>query len=136
MAEQRVPNLEKMNEQEAHRFLMGLFTKLSADEEYELRHPDYAMEMPQSGEAIRGRERIRAFQEAYPVPPSIRLRRVLVREGLWVVEGVNDYGGGQVFDVVLIIELKDGRMWRDRRYYAEPFEAPEWRARWVERMEA
>jgi hypothetical protein len=24
----------------------------------------------------------------------------------------------------------------DTRYYAEPFEAPEWRAQWVERMEA
>ena len=63
------------------------------------------------------------------------MRRVLLREGLWIFEGVNDYGGGQVFDVVLLIELKDGEMWRDRRYYAEAFEAPEWRAQWVERME-
>ena len=79
---------------------------------------------------------MRSFQEAHPTPPSsLRVRRVLVRDGLWVVEGVNDYGGGQVFDVVLIIELKDGKMWRDRRYYAEPFEAPKWRAQWVERME-
>jgi hypothetical protein len=37
--------------------------------------------------------------------------------------------------VVLIIELRDGKMWRDRRYYAEPFEAPEWRSQWVERMD-
>ena len=94
------------------------------------------MEMPQSGESIRGRQRMREFQEAYPSPPSIRLRRVLVRDGLWVVEGVNDYGEGQVFSVVLIIELRDGKMWRDTRYYAEPFEAPEWRAQWVEWMEA
>jgi hypothetical protein len=93
------------------------------------------MEVPQSGESIRGREKMREFQEAYPTPPSIQLRRVLVRDGLWVVEGVNDYGGGQVFDVVLIIELKDGKLWRDRRYYAEVFEAPQWRAQWVERME-
>ena len=48
---------------------------------------------------------------------------------------VNDYGGGRVYDVAMILELKDGRIWRDRRYYAEPFEAPEWRARWVERVE-
>jgi hypothetical protein len=61
---------------------------------------------------------------------------VLVRNGLWVVEGVNDYSGGQVFDVVQLIELRDGKMWRDRRYYAEPFEASEWRAQWVERMES
>ncbi len=136
MEDQRVPNLEEMDEREARRFLTELFSNLSAQEEYELRHEDYSMEMPQSGESIRGREKMREFQEAYPTPPSIRLRRVLVRDGLWVVEGVNDYGGSQVFDVVLIVELKDGKMWRDRRYYAEPFEAPEWRAKWVERMES
>ena len=135
MAEQRVPNLEEMNEQEAYRFLMDLFSNLSAQQEYELRHQDYVMEMPQSGESIRGREKMLEFQSAYPNPPSIQLRRVLVRDGLWVVEVVNDYGGGQVSDAVMIIELKDGRIWRDRRYYAEPFEAPEWRAQWVERVE-
>jgi hypothetical protein len=94
------------------------------------------MEMPLSGEAIRGRENMRRFQEAYPGgTPSMRLRRVLVRDGLWVVEALYERGGGQVFDVAMILELKDGRIWRDRRYYAEPFEAPEWRAQWVERVE-
>jgi hypothetical protein len=92
------------------------------------------MEMPQSGERKRGREKMRAFQEAYPDPPRMRVRRVLVRPGLWVVELISDYGG-RIYDPVLIIELKDGKMWRDTRYYAEPFEAPEWRAQWVERMD-
>src|SRR5215207_5247630 len=138
MAEQRVPNLEEMDEQEAHRFLTDLYSRLSPEEEYNVRHQDdYVMEMPQSGERFWGRENIRAFQEAYPTrPPSIRLRRVLVKEGLWVVEAVSDYGGGQELDVVLILELRDGKMWRDRWYFAEPFEAPEWRAQWVERMES
>jgi hypothetical protein len=134
MDERRVPNLEEMDEQQAQRFLAELFSHLSPEEEYELRHEDYVMEMPQSGERIRGRENMRAFQEAYPDPPSIRLRRVLVRDGLWIAEGVNDYGEGQVFTVVAIIELRDGKMWRDTRYYSEPFEAPEWRAQWVERL--
>jgi hypothetical protein len=136
MDEQRVPNLEELNEQQAQHFLAELFSHLSAEEEYQIRHEDYTLEMPQSGERIRGREKMRAFQEAYPDPPSIEIRRVLVREGLWVVEGVNDYGGGQIYDVVLIVELRDGKWWRDTRYYANPFEAPEWRAQWVERMEA
>jgi hypothetical protein len=39
-----------------------------------------------------------------------------------------------VSDLVLILELRDGKMWRDRWYFAEPFEAPGWRAQWVERM--
>ena len=136
MDEQRVPNLEEMDQQRAQDFLTELFTRLSAKQEYALRHEDYVMEMPQSGERIRGREKMREFQEAYPAPPNIRVRRVLVREGLWIVEGVNDYGEGRVFTVLVIFELRDGKIWRDTRYYAEPFEAPEWRAHLVERMES
>jgi len=132
--EQRPPNLDEMDEKEAHRFLTELFSNLSPEEEYALRHEDYAMEMPQSGERIKGRENMRQFQEAYPNPPNIQLRRVGVREGLWVVEGVNDYGGGQVSTVLVIFELRDGKIWRDTRYYAQPFDAPAWRAQWVERM--
>jgi hypothetical protein len=134
MEERRVPSLEEMDEQQASQFLTELLPKLSPEEEYELRHEDYVMEMPQSGERIRGRQKMREFQEAYPNPPSIQLRRVLVRDELWVAELVSDYGE-QVYDVALIIELRDGKMWRDTRYYAEPFEAPEWRAQWIERME-
>jgi hypothetical protein len=134
MSKQRVPNLEEMDEQQAWHFLTELLPKLSPQEEYELRHEEYVMEMPQSGERIRGREKMRAFQEAYPNPPTMELRRVLVRDGLWVVELISDYGG-QIYTPVLIIELKNGKIWRDRRYYAEPFEAPEWRAQWIERME-
>ena len=135
MDEHQVPNLEAMDEQQARHFLTELFSNLSAEEEYKIRHEDYTMEMPQSGERIRGPEKMRAFQEAYPNPPSIELRRVVVRDGLWFLEGVSDYGGGQIFTVVAIIELRDGKMWRDTRYYAEPFEAPQWRAKWVEQME-
>ena len=135
MDEQQVPNLNEMDEQQASQFLTQLLPKLSPDEEHKLRHEDYVMEMPQSGERIRGREKMREFQEAYPNPPSMQLRRMLVRDGLWVAELVSDYGG-LVYDVALIIELRDGKMWRDRWYFAEPFEAPEWRAQWVERGEA
>jgi hypothetical protein len=132
MDEQRVPDLEQMDEQQVPRFLAELFSDLSAEAEYEMRHEDYVMEMPQSGGRIRGREKMRLFQEDYPAPPTIQLRRVVVRESLWVIEGVNDYREGQLFTVVLIIELKDGKMWHDSRYYAKPFEAPEWRALLVE----
>ena len=138
MDERRVPNLEEMDEQQARRFLTELFSVLSAEKEYAVRHEDYAMEMPQSGERIRRPENMREFQRAFASnsnPPSIRVRRVLVREGLWIVEGINDYGEGGVYNVVLIVELRHGKWWRDTRYYAEPFEAPQWWAPWVERMD-
>ena len=139
MEDRRAPDLEEMDEREATRLLTELASALSPEGEYRIRHPeDYVMEMPQSGERIRGRDNVRAFQEAYTDhsdPPTIRISRVLVREGLWVVESTVDYGGGRVMHGAAIVELKDGKMWRDTRYFAEPFEAPEWRARWVERID-
>jgi hypothetical protein len=137
MAEQqRVTNLEELDEQQAHDFLTDLFSRLSAQAEDHIRHEDYTMEWPQSGERLRGRQKMREFQEsnAGSRPPR-RLRRVLVREGLWVVEGVVDYGGGREVDFVLILELRDGKVFKETRYYADPFEAPESRAEWFERME-
>ena len=133
-----VPNLEELNEQQAARFLTEMFTNLSAEAEYEIRHDDFVMEMPQSGERIRGRENMREFQRSFAdnsTPPTIHLRRVTVREGLWILEGLNDYGEGRVFAVVAIFELKNGKIWRDTRYYGEPFDAPQWRAGLVERIE-
>jgi hypothetical protein len=136
--EQQIPNLDEMDERQAHRFLTELYTVLSAEKEYALRHEDYMMEMPQSGERIRGRENMLGFQKALarnlPNPPSIRIDRVRVRDGLWVKEGVNDYGDGVISNSVVIYELKDGKIWRDTHYYSQPFEAPRWRAQWVERM--
>jgi hypothetical protein len=83
--EQQIPNLDEMDERQAHRFLTELYTVLSAEKEYALRHEDYMMEMPQSGERIRGRENMLGFQKALarnlPNPPSIRIDRVRVREG-------------------------------------------------------
>ena len=134
--EQQTRRLDEMDAQEAHRFLEELLFNLIPEEEYKVRHEDYVMEMPQSGERIRGREKMRRFQEAYPAPPEIQLRRVLVRKGLWIIEGVNDYGEGRIFTVLLVFELRNGKIWRDTRYYGEPFDAPEWRAQWVERVEA
>lgn len=105
---------------------------LSPEGEYALRHEDYVMEMPQSGERIRGREAMRAMQEAFPTPPTIGLRRVVGAGPVWVVEGVNDYAGDR-WHVVLVLELSDdGRILRDTRYYSRAMEPPEWRARWVE----
>ena len=87
MDEQRVPNLREMEEQQAHRFRTELIAKQSAEEDYAMSHQHYALEIPQSGERIQGRDEMQEFQAAeyqaaYPYPPSMQLSRVLVREGL------------------------------------------------------
>jgi len=65
----KVPDLEKMDEQQARQYLTEMFTNLSAEAEYEMRHEDFVMEMPQSGERIRGRENMRAFQRSFAITP-------------------------------------------------------------------
>jgi hypothetical protein len=76
MNDQQTPNLQEMDEQQAHRFLSELMATHSAQEDYAMRHQDYTMEIPQSGERIRGREKMREFQAgefqaAYPNPPRM-----------------------------------------------------------------
>ncbi len=123
-------------EAENRRILEGMFGAdgtllLSPEQEYEARSPDYVMEMPQSGERIVGRDAMRAMQEAFPNPPTATVRRIIGSGDLFVMEAVSDYGG-PVFHVTDIVEFSDGKIVRETRYYAEPFDPPEWRAAWVE----
>ncbi len=105
-------------------------TGLSAEAEYQLRHPDYVMEMPQTNERITGRDAMRAMQEAFPTPPTITLRRVVGAGRVWVVEGLNDYNG-EKWHVAVILELDDeGLIVRDTRYYVQGTEPPAWRSSW------
>ena len=107
---------------------------VSAADEYALRHEDYVMEMPQSGERISSRDRMREMQESFPgPPPSITIRRVSGAGRAWAIEGTNDYGNDDVWSVVVLLEFSpDGRMVRDTRYYAKSFPAPEWRAKFTD----
>jgi hypothetical protein len=100
----------------------------------ELHHPDHVLEMPQSGERIRGQENLRAFRAADPNPPIIQPRRLVGAGNLWVVEAVRTDDSGQLH-VVAVIEFRDGKIWRDTRWFGDPFHAPPWRAQWVEGME-
>jgi ketosteroid isomerase-like protein len=122
-----------VNEQEVREVFEQL-ERRGASTPYEV-HPDYVLEMPQSGERIRGRDNLQAYQQAYPKPPTIQLRRVIGAGDMWVVEAHNDYGGGQIYHVIDIVQYRDGKIWRETRYYAEPFQAPQWRTQWVEPME-
>ena len=109
---------------------------LSPDAEYALRRADFVLEMPQSGERIRGRDAMRQMQEAFPAPPlSVTVRRVVGAGRTWVLEGQLDYGEGP-WNAVVILELDDdGLVARETRYYAQSSEPPAWRSRWVEPLE-
>ena len=135
MDEQRAPNLDEMDEQQAHHLLAELFSVLSAQAEDRIRHDDYTMEWPQSGERLRGRQKMREFQEANAGSrPPRRLRRVLVREGLWVVEGSSTMVGGGKSTSCSSSNCVTGRS--SERPATTPIRSRRpARARWFERME-
>ena len=105
---------------------------------YELSAEDIVQEWPQSGERIRGRDNVKAVNDNYPAmtgsTPKLSLRRVSGEGAHWVVEGSIDYGDGTPVSYVSVAELRDGRIAAVTEYFGSPFEAPAWRAPWVERM--
>jgi SnoaL-like domain len=94
-------------------------------------HDDVVIEWPQSGEVIRGKQTIAELRAAYPTPPTATLRRIIGAGDLWAAEMVFDYDGDRYY-TVLIHEYRDGLVVRETCYYAAPFQAPAWRAQWVE----
>lgn len=96
-----------------------------------LYHDDVIIEWPQSGEVIRGKQNIRELRVAYPTPPKATLRRIVGHGDLWATEMLFDYAG-DIFHTIVIHEYRDGRVTGETSYYAAPFPAPSWRARWVE----
>ena len=56
-----------------------------------LRHPQWTVQWPQSGEVIRGKHKIRELREAYPTPPKATLRRIVGSGDLWAIEMGFDY---------------------------------------------
>ena len=99
---------------------------------------DIIQEWPQSGERIRGRDNVKAITDNYPAmtgsQPKMTLRQISGEGAHWVVEGTIDYGDGTPVSYVGVAELRDGRIAKVTEYFANPFEAPAWRSRWVERI--
>jgi hypothetical protein len=42
------------------------------------------------------------------------------------------YPDGSDWLMIALVEIKDGLLYRQTSYFAQSFDAPEWRARWVE----
>lgn len=120
-----------------------------------LRHPNWMVVWPQSGERVHGTENWAEIIANYPGgAPATEVTRIVGAEDRWVVTGGNTvlkvagsgdfwwsewrltYPNGDVYLVVDLLELRDGLVVRETVYWAAPFEAPAWRAPWVERADA
>ena len=101
--------------------------------EHEIYHDDVVCEYPQSGEIIRGRRNLQALRSHHPDKPSGFVVRRITGEGdLWVSEYTINYGGKRAFTVSVMV-FRDGKVSHETQYFADPFEAPSWRAQWVSR---
>lgn len=118
-------------------------------------HPDYIEEYPQSGERIRGPANLRATIDNYPggvgaisnEPTYFGSEEEWVITPAYTVIRVSDAGNkgtailkitypdGSDWWMVALFEIKDDLLHRQTTFFAANFEAPEWRAAWVERFE-
>jgi 3-hydroxymyristoyl/3-hydroxydecanoyl-(acyl carrier protein) dehydratase len=100
-----------------------------------LLHDDFVQEWRQSKERIVGRDNAIAINQNFPGGlPTMRFRRTLAGGDLAVLEVELTYSDGSRYLGVSVIELRDGKVVRETDYFAQPFQAPQWRAQWVERM--
>jgi len=96
---------------------------------------DFVNDYPQSGERFSkaGMERMDAtYALMTGTNPTFTYKRMLGGGDVFVVEGTIDYGDGTPVSYVGIGEVRDGKVAKMTEYFANPFEAPAWRADYAE----
>ena len=105
--------------------------------DFETEHRIYldeaVLEYPQSGELTRGRANIQGQRASQPNKKRFSIRRIVGSGELWVTEFILTYDGKPSY-TVSIMEFKGDKVARETQYFADPFAAPAFRAKWVERM--
>jgi hypothetical protein len=118
-----------------------------------LRHPEWVVDWPQTGERVRGSQAFSSVAQMYPGgTPKSTVRRIVGSEDRWTItpantvvrlggegeawwgEWVMTYPDGTDWLCVDLLELRDGKVYRETVYWAPPLPAPEWRAQFVERI--
>lgn len=112
-----------------------------------LRDPEWHEDWPQSAERVPSSEAYRQIHQNFPggmprveltdlagaedhwvITPSMTIQRIAGSGDNWTAEGLNTYSNGEVYHVIELLRLHDGRIRHQTTYFAAPFEAPAWRA--------
>ena len=109
---------------------------LDLDRVDEFYHDDAIVEFLQSGERIRGRHNIYELRAHYPAKVTYKMLRVRGDGNLWTTEVIVTYDNdrGRPVYGVAIMEFRNDKVAHETLYFAYPFEPPEWRSQWVERI--
>ena len=99
--------------------------------------PDVVLELPVSGERVRGREGVVAVNAEYREGWSIRVLQLLDAGGQVVSEVEVPMAGVGVFRVASFTRVADDRVAHVREYWTQlgVEEPPAWRRRWSEPLE-
>ena len=97
------------------------------DTEHAIYATDAILEYPQSGERFRGRAKIQAQRDGHPAKRHFTVLRIRGGGDLWVSECVITYDGVPTYSVS-VMEFGDDLVTHETQYFADPFQAPAWRA--------
>ena len=132
------PQPEQSTQEEQIRAALDQHWAASDANDFETEHriylEDAVLEYPQSGERTRGRSNIQNQRANQPSKKRFSIRRIVGSGGLWVTEFILTYDGKPSY-TVSIMEFRGDKVARETQYFADPFEAPAFRAQWVERMD-
>ena len=141
---------ERTNEEVIRAYLRAL---IESDAEAIARHrdPGWTTEYPQSGERVPSHANERAIADNYPggmpeidpgrivgtedkwvVTPSFTFERIAGSGDAWWSEGTARYPDGSLWHTVTLYQMRQGRIYREITYWAQPFDPPAWRAEWVD----
>ena len=101
--------------------------------EHLIYHEDAVLDYPQSGERTRGRSNIQGQRASQPSNKRFSIRRIIGSCDLWVTEFILTYDGKPSY-TVSIMEFTGVKVAHETQYFADPFPAPAFRAKWVERV--
>jgi hypothetical protein len=107
---------------------------LDLDRVHDIYHDDVVVEFPQSGERISGKHNLYELRAHYPAKLRFKILRTRGEGNLWITELIITYDERPV-NVVSVMEFRDGKIAHETHYYADPFNPPKWRSRWVEIMQ-
>jgi ketosteroid isomerase-like protein len=123
---------ENRNQQVVER-LWQAFDTLDFEAAGEVLHDDFIAEWPQSRERMH-KDNFLVVNKNYPGTWHITILRIIA-EGDQVASEVKIDIDGRTDYAVSFYELRDGKIIKETDYWPEPYEAPAWRARWVEKIE-
>jgi len=103
--------------------------------EHDIYHDDAFLDYPQSRERIRGRNNIQITRTLQPNKKRFEVRRIIGSGDLWITELVLSYDA-KPFYTVSIMEFSGVKVAHETQYFADPFEAAQWRKQWVESMDS